>query len=70
MTRIFLCHANEDKPQVREVYQRLKAEGFQPWLDEIDLIPGQNWQVEIPKAIRESGIFLACLSRQSVQKQG
>ena len=37
MARIFLCHASEDKQQVREVYQRLKAEGFEPWLDEEDL---------------------------------
>ncbi len=32
MAQIFLCHASEDKPQVREVYQRLKDEGFEPWL--------------------------------------
>lgn len=32
--RIFLCHAHEDKEAVRHLYQRLKAEGFAPWLDE------------------------------------
>ena len=40
MARIFLCHASEDKPQVREVYERLKAQGFEPWLDEVDILPG------------------------------
>jgi len=48
--RIFLAHATEDKDQVRELYSRLKAVGLDPWLDEIDLLPGQNWQVEIPKS--------------------
>jgi len=38
VARIFLCHANEDKPQVREIYQRLQALGFSPWLDEIDIV--------------------------------
>ena len=38
MARIFLCHASEDKPQVREVYRHLQEEGFQPWLDEEDLV--------------------------------
>jgi hypothetical protein len=60
----------EDKPPVREIHSKLEAHGFKPWLDEIDLLPGQNWQVEIPKAIRESDIFVACLSRLSVSKQG
>jgi hypothetical protein len=69
-TRIFLAHATEDKDQVRELYSRLKAVGLDPWLDEIDLLPGQNWQVEIPKAIRASKMFIACLSKRSVLKEG
>jgi hypothetical protein len=69
-TRIFLAHASEDKEQVRELHAKLRAVGFEPWLDEIDLLPGQNWQLEIPKAIRESKAFIACLSKRSVLKQG
>ena len=68
--RIFLAHATEDKDEVRELHSRLKAVGLDPWLDEIDLAPGQNWQIEIPKAIRESEAFIACLSTRSVLKQG
>jgi len=26
--RVFLCHASQDKPIVRELYQRLTAEGW------------------------------------------
>jgi TIR domain len=52
---IFLCHASEDKAQVREVYHRLRAiEGFKPWLDEKDLLPGQEWAREIPRALQAS----------------
>jgi hypothetical protein len=69
-TRISLAHASEDKQLVREIYSKLEAHGFKPWLDEIDLLGGQNWQVEIPKAIRESDVFVACLSQLSVRKQG
>lgn len=68
--RIFLGHASEDKPQVRELYDQLKSHGFSPWLDAVDLIPGQNWRDEIPNAIKDAGIFLACLSKRSVEKQG
>lgn len=68
--QIFLAHASEDKLQVRELHKKLHSKGFNPWLDEIDLLPGQNWQVEIPNAIRESDVFLGCLSKSSVAKQG
>ena len=70
MIRIFLAHASEDKKPVIGLYNRLKEKGFQPWLDVVDLLPGQNWRAEIPKAIKNSDIFIACLSQQSVKKQG
>jgi hypothetical protein len=69
-TKIFLAHATEDKARVRKLHAKLLAAGFDPWLDEIDLLPGQNWQLEIPKAIRESKMFIACLSKRSVLRQG
>jgi two-component system cell cycle response regulator CtrA len=68
--RIFLAHAREDKQRVRELYATLKNSGFHPWLDEADLLPGQNWKVEIQSAIRDAGVFVACLSCHSVAKQG
>ena len=70
MIRIFLAHASEDKEAVIDLYQRLKESGFQPWLDKVNLLPGQNWRAEIPKAIKNSQVFIACLSEKSVQKQG
>ena len=68
--RIFLCHAKEDKEHVRDLYRQLKAAGYHPWLDEEDLLPGQDWDLEIRRAIRGSGFFLACLSKASIDKRG
>ncbi len=68
--QIFIAHANEDKPQVRELYTKLKQAGYKPWLDEEDLIPGLNWREEIPKALKSSDLFLACLSSTSIRKRG
>lgn len=68
--RVFLCHATGDKPAVRELYRRLRADGFAPWLDEEDLLPGQSWQVEIPKAVRWSDVVIVCLSPQAINKAG
>ncbi len=69
-TRIFLCHASEDKPQVREVYQRLKALGFDPWIDEEDILPGQDWAYEIETALETSAFAMVFLSTRSVGKTG
>jgi formylglycine-generating enzyme required for sulfatase activity len=67
---IFLCHAHEDQDVVFKLYQRLQADGFQPWMDKEDLIPGQDWQTEIRKAVQESQVFLACVSKNSTTKAG
>ncbi|MDJ0583217.1 toll/interleukin-1 receptor domain-containing protein [Crocosphaera sp.] len=68
--QIFIAHASEDKPQVRELYIKLLKAGYKPWLDEEDLIPGQNWREEIPKALKSSDLFIACLSSTSISKRG
>jgi hypothetical protein len=70
VARVFLCHANEDKLQVREIYQRLQALGFAPWLDEIELLPGQDWDHEIEMALEQSDFVMVFLSKRSVGKVG
>lgn len=69
--RVFLCHASQDKPVVRELYQRLVGEGWiDPWLDEEKLLPGQDWDLEIEKAVEASDAVIVCISKQSVTKEG
>jgi len=68
--RVFLCHSSGDKPAVRDLYRRLKADGFAPWLDEEELLPGQDWQQEIPAAVRACDVVVICLSQKSVTKEG
>jgi hypothetical protein len=69
--RVFLCHSSQDKPIVRELYQRLNAEGWiDPWLDEEKLLPGQDWDLEIEKAVEAADAVIVCLSSKSVTKEG
>jgi hypothetical protein len=68
--QIFLCHANEDKNKALHVYRYLAAQGFSPWIDQEDLVPGQFWEEEIPKAIKNSDFVLVFLSETSIQKRG
>ena len=68
--RVFLCHASADKPAVRKLHRYLKQRGITPWLDELNLLPGQKWEIEIPKALHSSDVILVCLSKNSVTKEG
>ena len=68
--KVFLCHASGDKPPVRDLYKRLSMEGVDAWLDKEKLLPGQDWQVEIPRAVRDADVVVVCLSNKSITKEG
>lgn len=68
--KVFLCHGKEDKPSIRDIYKRLLTIGADPWLDEEKLLPGQDWKLEISRALRKSDIILVCLSVTTVSKTG
>ncbi|SRR6266487_401834 len=68
--RVFLCHSAGDKLVVRNLYQRLKSDHMDAWLDEEKLLPGQDWHLEIRKAVRNSHAILICLSKASTTKVG
>ncbi len=71
LLRVFLCHSSNDKPTVRELYQKLRNETWiQPWLDEEELYPGQDWNMEIEKAVEAADAILVCLSKGSITKEG
>ena len=69
--KVFLCHSTNDKPTVRELFCQLTAEGWiDVWLDEQKILPGQEWDVEIEKAVNQADVVVACLSAHSVDKEG
>jgi len=68
--QVFICHSSSDKPKAYSLYQRLRQDGFDPWLDAENLIPGQDWQIEIPKAVENSQVVLVCLSPGAITTEG
>jgi hypothetical protein len=67
---VFLCHASDDKPAVRHLRDKLHGDGFDVWLDEARLLPGQDWEREIKKALKAADTVIVCLSRLSIVKEG
>ncbi|MCI0553528.1 MAG: toll/interleukin-1 receptor domain-containing protein [Anaerolineae bacterium] len=68
--RVFLCHSSNDKPQVRKLYKKLVDDAIDVWLDEKNLLPGQDWEYEISKEVANSDAIIICLSNNSVTKEG
>jgi hypothetical protein len=62
--KVFLCHAHADRDAVRTLYTRLIKDGVDAWLDKEKLLPGQDWELEIRKAVREADVVVVCLSKQ------
>ncbi|CAN5611867.1 hypothetical protein BH09ACT8_BH09ACT8_19470 [soil metagenome] len=51
MFDVFLCHNSADKPEVRNIRDRLHELSIRTWMDEDQLRPGLSWRVELEKAI-------------------
>lgn len=67
---VFMSAAREDSPRVIALYRALGELGFRPWLDVQDLVPGQQWEASLKKAISSADIFLVFLSAASISKRG
>jgi WD40 repeat protein len=59
---VFISHSSKDKPIVRELANRLKADGFKVWLDEWEIKPGDSIGLKIQRGLEKSRILLLCMS--------
>ncbi len=69
--RVFICYAHSDQETVRKLYARInKLDGIKAWFDAEKLLPGQEWEHEIRRAILKSDVVIICLSRKFNQQGG
>jgi len=69
--QIFISYARSDKVAVKNIYDKLASlNSIKPWLDEKEILGGEKWDTVIRRAIRDSQLFLLCLSRNSIQRRG
>lgn len=67
--KIFLSYAKEDGAVVKEFHDHLKALGFDPWMDQEQLLPGHAWEREIDKALKLANVVIVFMSPKSVKKR-
>ncbi|MBI3172728.1 MAG: toll/interleukin-1 receptor domain-containing protein [Chloroflexi bacterium] len=69
--RVFLSCSEHDLSVARAYYEKFRAAGWiQPWLEEEDLLPGQDSRLEIERAVRNADAVLVFLSSRSVSQEG
>jgi len=67
---VFISYAREDYETENRLYKDLARFGVKPWLDQKDMLPGENWKVTISNEIKRASYFLALISSNSVNKRG
>lgn len=59
---IFISYSHKDYPTAWKIFRRLKAQGFNVWLDNSKLNPGNDYELRITNAIQQCRIFLPLLT--------
>jgi hypothetical protein len=63
----FISYVREDSRQVDELQRRLEQADVRVWRDTADLWPGEDWRVQIRRAITDDALaFIVCFSRASL----
>ena len=60
---VFLSYCRENQVQVSNLRDAIIAAGIKVWWDQ-DILPGQNWENEIHKALSDSYAFIVCFSKE------
>jgi hypothetical protein len=66
--RLFISYTHDDLEQVTELAEELRARGHEPWFGE-QLMPGDDWQANLRRAITDSDALVYALSPHSAVKE-
>ena len=63
---VFLSHSSKDKPAVRDLAERLKADGLKVWFDEWEIRPGDPIYAKVRDGLERSRVVLLFMSRKGL----
>lgn len=68
--RPFISYAREDSEAAVRLFNDLSGQGATPWMDQFNLLGGQNFDRAIRAALQECSHFIALISEHSVSRRG
>jgi hypothetical protein len=66
-SNVFVCYSHKDSSFVQRLLARFDDDGIAYWIDQKDLLVGQEIDGTISRAIQRHALFLLVLSRTSVE---
>ena len=63
--KVFLSYSLTDKEIARKIYNGLKQAGFSPWMDTVNIMPGELIESAINEAMDISEVFVFITSKSS-----
>ena len=64
--KAFCSHRSVDKPIVMEVFRKLREAGVDAWVDEWEILPGQDFVASINQGLKDCDVGLVFLSSASM----
>ena len=69
MTQIFISYAREHEAFARRLYSEIETWGHVPWLDVINIHPGENFDTAIHVGMEAAEVILGVMTPESLQSE-
>jgi hypothetical protein len=69
MRHVFISYIREDQSRVDSLKWALYCAGVDVWVDREQIQPGERWKYSIRKAIEDGAFFIACFSREYMERE-
>ncbi len=64
--RVFISHQSKDKELANQLFSALKAQGLDPWLDDLSVPPGADLQTAVLDALKSSDAYILVAGHGSI----
>jgi hypothetical protein len=68
--KIYVSYAQSDRAFALSLAKQLMGLGHHVWMDRLALLPGDNWPLEIGKALQDCDAMVVLLSPHSARSEG
>lgn len=67
---VFICYSRTDEIQAMNVYHLLKTQGFDVFIDQVNIDPGTAWEPKTLSALQNANFVVIILTEGSAERNG
>jgi len=64
-TRLFISYSHKDSELVTSIVRKLALSGYKIWMDDKDIVPGDNYILKIAEGVHRSDVYVIFLTKAS-----